>query len=181
MLATPAGQYYLNAFSRTRFPNSLAREETEKCEAEVGAEAMKEAVRWAALQNIPRIGCIITAARSWGKKNGNGKASSYEAAKRKAVNKKCGEYSGLVAERSDVGWCFDDAWQHLTPDEQRRLSAAVPAGLHPIDADLERGAIWWSLSHEQGVLFRKEREGLIPPSGIDWVGLAITNCQGRAA
>jgi hypothetical protein len=67
---SPAAQHYFSTFNRKRWNNDQ-REAFVQAEAEVGAEIMLRAVRWAGVNNISRISSICSTARKMARDKGN--------------------------------------------------------------------------------------------------------------
>jgi len=59
--------FFLNAFGRKRFATVIQKQAIAAVEAEVGLEQWKDAVTWAARNNIRNLDSMITAARNSGK------------------------------------------------------------------------------------------------------------------
>lgn len=60
---TEASRYLFTKTRRKKWANLVQKEEFEKCEAEVGAKRMIEAIDWALISGISNIKSMITAAR----------------------------------------------------------------------------------------------------------------------
>ncbi len=71
---TPVSKYFFEKSRRKRWSNLVQKEEFEKCEAEVGEEAMMGGVKWALGSGITNIKSMITAARK--RKDGTGQSSA---------------------------------------------------------------------------------------------------------
>lgn len=70
---TEGQRFFLDAFGRKRFATNIQKQSVADIEAEVGLERWKNAVTWAARNNIRNLDSMITAARSGKRKSTGGK------------------------------------------------------------------------------------------------------------